>query len=408
MLMNYTGTFSPEEIYSAHVQFSEIFEKPLVPGPVPVIRKRSARDRVRIGYISPDFRSHSVARFIEPVFMSHSEEDFEVFCYSNVDVPDHVTGRIRSLVVHWREIRGLSDDEAIALIQKDEIDILVDFAGHTSGNRMLLFAKKPAPVQASWIGYPATTGLSSMDYKIVDSYTDPPGITERYYTEQLIRLPGCFLCCLPASDSPETGPQPALTQGHVTFGSFNNFAKVSRDSVEMWAEILKGVPDSRLILKSHCFQDAGTRKNALEMFAGRGIAQNRVKLFPYMQSSKEHLSLYNSIDIALDTFPYNGTTTTCEALWMGVPVITLAGNCHASRVGISLLSNTGLGEFIAQTKEEYVDIAVKTAKDTKRLKDLRVHLRGIVAASPLTDAGKFTKNLEDAYRMMRARGGHTP
>jgi protein O-GlcNAc transferase len=400
MLMNYTGTYSPEEIFKAHAQFAETFEKPFASSAVPMSRKRLTGNRVRLGYFSPDFRRHSVAYFIEPILMSHTRKDFEVFCYSNVKTPDSVTQRIQSFVEHWREMRELSDDEAIELIQKDEIDILIDLAGHTSGNRMLMFARKPAPMQVSWIGYPTTTGLSAMDYKIVDSYTDPPGMTEQYYTERLLRLPDSFLCYQPEKEVPEVSLAPSLKSGHITFGSFNNFAKMSLEVVGAWANIMKAVPDSRLLLKSHCFSDEGTRRYASELFARHGIEKERVELLLYEPSVQTHLSLYRRVDIGLDTFPYNGTTTTCEALWMGVPVLTLSGGTHASRVGMSLLSNIGLSELVALTEKEYMEAAIELANDTKRLQGLRKSLRDMMASSPLTNAKRFTADLESCYRIM--------
>ena len=294
----------------------------------------------------------------------------------------------------------MSDEEAAELIREDEIDILIDLAGHTAGNRMLLFARKPAPVQVSWIGYPTTTGLSAMDYKIVDSYTDPPGMTEQYYTERLLRLPESFLCYKPEREGPEVSPVPSLTSGHITFGSFNNFAKMSPEVVEAWANIMKAVPDSRLLLKSHCFSDAGTRRYASELFVRHGIEKERVELLLYEPSVHTHLSFYSRVDIGLDTFPYNGTTTTCEALWMGVPVVTLSGGTHASRVGKSLLSNIGLGELVALTEKEYMEAAIELANDTKRLQGLRKSLRDMMAHSPLTNAKQFTADLESCYRIM--------
>ncbi len=397
MLMNYTDTFEPREIFTSHVHFAEKFEARFKSNPFNNSKNRLRKHRLRIGYFSPDFRNHSVAYFIEPVLMSHSRKNFEVFCYSNVDKPDYVTKRIQLLVKHWRDIKDLSDDEAMELIQKDKIDILVDLAGHTYGNRVLLFARKPAPIQISWIGYPSTTGLSSMDYKIVDYYTDPPSLTEGFYTEKLIRLPQCFLCYKPEAESPDVALPPFIKKAYITFGSFNNFAKVSQSVVKAWANILGHVPCSRLVLKSHCFSDIGTRQYAKELFKQYGIMEEKIEILPYQSSVASHLSLYGEIDIALDTFPYNGTTTTCEALWMGVPVITLAGKCHAGRVGVSLLTNVGLREFIAESEEEYVKIAVRLAEDIQRLKDLRLSLRDMMKQSPLMDAKGFTLSLERCF-----------
>ena len=294
---------------------------------------------------------------------------------------------------------GMSDEEVAELIRKDKIDILVDFAGHTANNRILLFARKPAPIQVSWIGYLATTGLSTIDYKIVDSYTDPPGKTEQFYTEKLIRLPESFLCYLPDKDSPEVGPLPALSTGHITFGSFNNFAKVTPEVFTLWARILNELPDSRLILKGKSFSDKTTCQYAINMFTERGISAERITLQSWDPSPK-HLESYNQVDIGLDTFPFNGATTTCEAIWMGVPVITLAGTAYHSRVGVSLLSNVGLPELIAKTHDEYIGIAVNLASDIEKLQLLRKSLRDRMSHSPLTDAKRFTANLEMCYHKM--------
>jgi predicted O-linked N-acetylglucosamine transferase (SPINDLY family) len=242
-----------------------------------------------------------------------------------------------------------------------------------------------------------------MDYKIVDSYTDPPGLTDRFYTEKLIRVPGCYLCYLPDRESPEVGPLPAISTGHITFGSFNNFTKVTPDMMGLWSDIVKAIPGSRLVMKAKSLSDKSTCGYVIDMFKQKGIPAERIELLGWEPSSKGHLETYNRIDIALDTFPYHGTTTTCEALWMGIPVITLAGTTHASRVGVSLLSNVGLPELVATTPEEYVVKAVDLARDLEKLQTLRKCLRVMMAHSPLTDAKKFTENLEQCYRKVWKR-----
>ncbi len=396
--MLYNSRYDPQIVFSEHLKFAEQFEKSFRFIPIVHKNKRKINGRLKIGYISPDFRKHSVASFIEPVLTIHDREHFEVFCYSDVLRQDEVTALIRGHADLWRDIASMSDEEVSEVIREDEIDILFDLAGHTAHNRMLLFARKPAPVQVSWIGYPATTGLSTMDYKIVDNYTDPPGMTERFYTEKLIRMPESFLCYLPDMDSPEVGVLPAISSGQITFGSFNNLAKVSPEVIKIWTKILKTIPSSRLIMKAKSLSDRSTRDYVMELFTRWDIEPERIDLISWQQSMREHLDVYNHIDIGLDTFPYNGTTTTCEALWMGVPVITLAGNTHASRVGVSLLSNVGIPELIAETYDEYVDIAVNLAANIKRLKTLRGSLRDMIAGSPLTDAKRFIANLENSYR----------
>jgi protein O-GlcNAc transferase len=398
LLMNYSTYYTAHSVFSEHLGFENQFAKHLYPSSLHYANDPSPSRRLKIGYVSPDFRRHSVNYFIEPALAYHNHEHFEVFCYSDVLRPDTVTERLQRYTDQWRNIAGKPDERVAELIWKDGIDILVDLAGHTGYNRMLTFARKPAPVQISYLGYPNTTGLSAVDYRFVDAYTDPPGLTDPFYTEKLMRMPESFLCYLPDDDSPPVGDLPALKSGHITFGSFNIFQKVSHETIALWAEILKKLPDSYLIMKSPSFYDQTTRNYATSRFLIRGIAPERIELRARMPSFREHLDLYNRVDIGLDTYPYNGTTTTCEALWMGVPVVTLAGNTHASRVGTSLLSNIGLPELVAKTTEEYISIAVTLAKDFGRLQSLREHLRHRMTYSPLCDAKRFTTNLEMCYR----------
>jgi protein O-GlcNAc transferase len=395
--INYSSQYTSQDIFSEHLKFAKLYAEPISSSVTPYTNKRIPIRRLKIGYVSPDFRKHAVSYFIEPILVAHKREHFEVFCYSNSLEHDEVTKRIQVYSDQWHNIVGMSDDEVAGLIRRDEIDILVDLAGYTANNRILLFARKPAPIQISWIGYLATTGLSTMDYKIVDNYTDPIGKTEQFHTEKLMRLPESFLCYLPDKDSPEVGPLPALSTGHITFGSFNNFAKVTSEVFGLWAKILMELPESRLLLKGKSFHDTATCHYAINMFTQRGIAAERITLQSWDQSPK-HLEAYNLVDIGLDTFPFNGATTTCEAMWMGVPVITLAGTAYHSRVGVSLLSNVGLPELVAKTPDEYVELAVSLATDSDKLSILRANLRDRMAHSPLTDAKRFTTNLEKYYR----------
>jgi predicted O-linked N-acetylglucosamine transferase (SPINDLY family) len=294
----------------------------------------------------------------------------------------------------------MSDAQATECIQSDKIDILVDLAGHTANNRLLLFAQKPVPIQVNWIGYPATSGLSAMDYRIVDRYTDPPGLTEQFYSEVLMRLPESFICYLPEICSPEVDRLPALFTGHITFGSFNNVNKMSPEVSEAWIDILKAVENSHFVIKSKGLNIPKVRDNIMKVFRQGGISDQRITLLAELPSTREHLDVYNSIDISLDTFPYNGTTTTCESLWMGVPVITLTGTAYAARVGTSILSNVGLPELIAGTADEYKSIAVNLAGDPERLQSLRGNLRTLMTRSPLCNAERFTANVEICYRKM--------
>jgi protein O-GlcNAc transferase len=401
--MPYNPHYDEQTIFSEHRRVAEKFAEPLSVFVLPHINDRSVSRTLRIGYFSPDFKRHPVAYFIEPILAAHNRDTFEVFCYSNGGLCDDTTERIRNAADQWRNISELSDENAAEAVRRDRIDILVDLAGHTDNNRILLFARKPAPVQVTWIGYPATTGLTTMDYKIVDHYTDPPGRSEQYYSEKLIRLPESFLSYLPDRDSPEAGPLPALTKGHITFGSFNNFKKVRPEAFELWANILNSLPDSCFMLKSIVFSDKNICRYTTDMFMRRGISAERITLLPWVSSTREHLACYHEIDIGLDTFPYNGTTTTCEAMWMGVPVITLQGNTHASRVGASLLSNAGVPDLIAKTTDDYLSTAVNLAKDLERLQSLRDRLRNMMMNSPLCNAKKLTMDLEVCYRKMWER-----
>jgi protein O-GlcNAc transferase len=400
LLMNYSSHYDAQTIFSEHLRFARQITEPLCPRFFRYANDRSPSRRLRIGYVSPDFRRHSVNYFIMPVLASHRHERYELFCYSDVLIPDHVTERLQGHADHWRTIADMQDHEVAELVLQDGIDILVDLAGHTGNNRMLLFARKPAPVQVSWLGYPNTTGLSTIDYRIVDPYTDPQGLTDPFYTEKLLRLPESFLCYLPDENSPDVGPLPAIASGHITFGSFNIFTKVTEEVLALWSDVLKKIPHAHIVLKTKSFADKQIRERVMKTFEQNGIHSERVELLGHEEHFLKHLSLYNRIDIGLDTFPYNGTTTTCEAMWMGLPVITLAGNKHASRVGVSLLSNVGLTDLIAKTRDEYVDIAVNLAADTRRLQKLRENLRIMMGNSPLTDTKRFTENVENSYRYM--------
>jgi predicted O-linked N-acetylglucosamine transferase (SPINDLY family) len=300
----------------------------------------------------------------------------------------------------WRYIGSLDDERACAIIQADAIDILVDLSGHTAGNRLPLFTHKPAPIQVTYLGYPDTTGIDAINYRLTDEWADPPGHTEEFHTEKLVHLPDGFLCYQPPRPCPQVSPPPMLRDGIVTFGSFNNLAKVSRTLVGHWAAILTAVPYSRLLLKSKGLSANGSREQMRQQFRDHGINAERIELVGWTSDRIDHMNLYRKVDIALDTFPYNGTTTTCEALWMGVPVMTLAGPVHVSRVGSSLLHAVGLTEMIAQSPSEYVRKAVALAGDTLRLASLRSTLRDRMQASPLTDAQRIAGAVEAAFRNM--------
>lgn len=395
---HYTGTYDPHAIFEEHLSWARRHEGPLRKTIQPHRNDRTPNRRLRIGYVSPDFRTHSVAYFIEPVLASHDYSMFEVFCYDARNRPDEVTARLHGLADHWRSIAGLSDEDAAELVRSDSIDILIDLAGHTAENRLLLFARKPAPVQVTWLGYPDTTGLEAMDYRITDVNADPEGMTENLHSEELVRLPETFLCYRPPADAPEVGALPVLKSGGITFVSFNNFAKVSSSTIYIWSQVLKAVPNSVLVLKIKAAEEGAVQDSLFAAFKENGVSPDRVKLVKTVSSVAQHLEFYNHADIALDTFPYNGTTTTCEAMWMGVPVVTLAGNTHVARVGASILTSAGLSELIAQTPEEYVNIAASLANNIDRLISLRSEMRGRMERSALAEQKRFTCNLEEMFR----------
>jgi predicted O-linked N-acetylglucosamine transferase (SPINDLY family) len=376
-------------------------------------RDRDPQRRLRIGYVSADFRSHSVASFIEPVIAGHDRGAVEVVCYSDA-IADAVTERIRNEARPdgWCETRAFSDAALAEKIADDEIDVLIDLAGHTAGNRLLCFARRPAPVQVTYCGYPNTTGLAAMGWRLTDDIADPPvpadgavsadgaGPSDRHCVERLWRLPHGFLCFRPDPDAGVPSPAPVLAEDRITFGSFNNLAKLGPDVLDLWAAVLKTTPWSRILLKARALSDTEVAGSMRQAFADRGIDPERVEIAPYAASPREHLALYRRVDIALDPFPYNGTTTTCEALWMGVPVVTLRGSAHAGRVGASLLHRVDCDELVAESAEDYLRITSRLAGERDRLVALRSNLRQRMAESPLTNPAIIARDLEAAFRSM--------
>ena len=354
---------------------------------------------LRVGYLSPDIRTHSVAYFLEAILDAHDRSRIEPFAYVQVVRPDTVTERMAPKFKAYRATVGRSDDEVAEMIRADGIDILVDLAGHSAGNRATVLARKPAPVQVTYLGYPDTTGMRSVDYRFTDALADPED-EDRFYSEQLVRLPDCFLCYRPPDDAPPVGPLPFRRRGQVTFGSFNSLYKVNEKLVEIWSTLLHRVPGSRLLLKSMALQDKAIRDRYYELFRKHNLDGDRILLVSWEPERANHLSLYGEIDIGLDTYPYHGTTTTCEAFWMGVPVVTLKGRVHASRVGCSLLHQVGLDELVATTAEDYVKIAAELAGDADRMAKLRSELRLRMANGPLCDRAGFVQQLEQAFFSM--------
>lgn len=395
--LNYSPEVSGAELLSEHIGFALALRQP-VKRSFP--NRRDPDRKLRIGYVSPDFKRHSCAFFIEPLIAAHDPEAVEVHCYSDVPLPDPVTLRIKSHAAQWRDTSKLLETEFIEAVLADQIDIAVDLTGHTGNNRLLAFSQRIAPVQVSWLGYPCTTGLGTIDYRLSDNLADPPGMTDGHYSESLVRLPRTFLCYQAPADALAPGPLPVLGGAPFTFGSFNNLPKVNERVIEVWAAILARAPATRLLLKSRALVDADACGRVHQAFARRGIDPARIELVGWVRNPAGHLGLYNQVDLGLDPFPYNGTTTTCEAMWMGVPVLTLAGARHAARVGASLLAQVGLPGFVAPTVDEYVARAVGHAMNPGPLADLRAGLRARMAASPLCDGRAFARDVENAYRAM--------
>ena len=398
--MNFDGRFSQQDIFAESRRWEAAHAMPGTTREASHTDDRDPDRRLRIGYVSPDFRQHSVSHFLDPLIAGHDRRRFEVFCYAQVANPDDETRRFRSLADGWCSTVGMTATAIAERVRADGIDILVDLAGHTANNRLLAFAERPAPVQITWLGYPNTTGLSAMDYRLTDEIADPQGPGDALHSEKLMRMPNGFLCFDPGIEAPAVIDPPALTNGPVTFGSFNDLSKATVATVAVWARILEGAPESRLLLKNPSFVDEETRRRYRILFTERGVDGDRLEFHTWIESRSGHLGLYERIDIGLDPFPYNGTTTTCEALWMGVPVISLRGDRHAGRVGASILTRVGLKELIADTDDAYVAAAVALAEAPDRLVELRRDLRAAMVASSLCNAAGFTRDVEAAYRGM--------
>ena len=400
LALHYTPAVPPETIFKAHAVWAQRHADPLLPAGKRHANPRDPERRLRVGYVSPDFCAHSVAFFAEPLIREHDRERFEVFCYHAATRSDMVTKRLKGLADGWRSLVGMEDAQAAALIEQDGIDILVDLTGHTANNRLTLFARKPAPVQATWLGYPDTTGMRAIDWRLSDAVAEPPGEADRLSAERIVRLPHGFHSYRPPVDVAPPAEPPFRANGHVTFGSFNNTSKVTGEVVRVWSEILKRVSNSRLIVKSAQMGDEETRRRYLNTFVKFGIDAGRVELLARIDAADGHLRAYDRIDVGLDPFPYNGTTTTCEALWMGVPVVTVTGANHVARVGASLLTHCGLTELVASDEAGYIAAAVALAGDPERMTTLRRTMRDRLNAAPLTDYEGFARSVEAAYRSM--------
>jgi len=366
--------------------------------PVGTDNNRNSSRKLRIAYVSPDFRRHSVAYFFEPLLDTRPQDQYEVFGYGHIDAPDDMTARLATKFDCYRTIKDMPDQAVVDLVRQDRIDILVDLGGHFRGNRLGVFAHRPAPIQVTYLGYPDSTGLSQMDYRLTDPWADLPD-ADRFYTERLWSLPAGFLCYRPPSDAPPVQGLPAQREKCVTFGSFNNNCKMTQQVLGLWARVLHRVPGSRMLLKFKGGHSPELKERYVLAFERLGVSRQRVEVLGW-KTPQDHLDTYNKVDIALDTYPYNGTTTTCEALWMGVPTVTLVGQHHASRVGLSLLTRAGLDMFVAHDPNEYVDRAVSFAGQWSSLDTLRRSLRAALLQSGLCDAHKIGQGLAQAYRAM--------
>jgi predicted O-linked N-acetylglucosamine transferase (SPINDLY family) len=388
--------YDAQAILAEHLRWARQHAEPLSAQMLPHDNDRSPDRRLRIGYLSPDFREHPVGRCFRPLLGRHDRRRFEIFCYSDARRADGVTGQLQALADRWYDTATWSDERLADQIRDDRIDILVDLALHTPDNRLPVFARRPAPVQVTTIGLPSTTGLRTIDYRLTDPYLDPPGSGDCDYTERSIRLPHSYLCHDYSGVTLPVGEVPATRNGFITFGCLNQFAKVSHDTLGLWIEILQRLPRSRLVIKS---PSEGRRAALCKRFRAEGIGLDRIDFLGTV-SAFSYFSHYHGLDFCLDPFPYSGYTTSVDAIWMGVPVVTLAGRTGVGRGGVSVLSNLGLPELIARTSEEYVEIAIRWAEDRPALAALRAGLRQRLLDSPLMDAAGYAAAVEDAYRAM--------
>jgi len=376
--------------------------------PLPHKNVRDPERKLRIGWVSSDFREHSVTHFLLPLFQNFDRNQFEFCCYAGVTRPDDFTRMLAQCAPIFRQTMGVLDPDLVRMIQNDNIDILFDLSGHTSDHRLSVMAYRPAPVQVAYLGYPMTTGAppSIIQYHLTDAICDPPGESDKHYTEKVFRLPTTNWCYRPPVDIPcEEVPPVVRNRGTpmerpFTFGSFNNCSKMSKLTFELWAKILLATPGSRLLLKASAMADAQTKKIIMDRFAAEGLSADRIVMVPQQIDLAQHFAYYGNIDLGLDTYTYNGTTTTCEALWMNVPVVTLAGHEHISRVGASLLTNVGLPQLVAHDPDEFVKIASGYGKDHAALVELRKGLRERFRKSPVMDGKRFAAEFGASLRTM--------
>lgn len=400
--LNFHPGYDAAELLREQLVWNDRHGQPPAEGIQPHDQDRSPDRRLRVGYVSPDFRAHVVGRNVLPLFREHDHQQVDVYCYSDVTKPDDITAQFRKYADVWRDIAPWSHEQLAHQVRADRIDILVDLTLHMANNRLPAFARKPAPLQATFAGYPGGTGLRAMDYRLTDPYLDPPGLSDANYVERSIRLPHSFWCYDVASMSmglgyePPVSPLPALENGCITFGCLSNFCKINEPVLRLWARVLTAVKGSRLLVRT---PEGSHRQRTLGTLGREGIEPGRIE-FVEGRPWLHYLEYYHRIDIGLDTFPYNGHTTSLEACRMGVPVVTKTGGTAVNRAGLSLFSNLGLTELVASEDEQFVDIAQTLAADLPRLATLRAELRDRIQASPLMDAPGFARSIETAFRAM--------
>jgi len=394
-VIHFSAKASAKDIAELHREWGRRFADELMPSSPPAAKDK---ERLRVGFVSPDLRRHPVSYFLESLFEKRDPQEWDVVCYADVPAPDDLTEKLKGLSTAWRDIYRVDDAKLAAQIREDEIDILIDTTGHTTHNRLLAFARKPAPIQATWIGYLNGSGMRAMDYLIADRVTVPDSAGD-LYVESALRMPDCLSCYTPPPMTPPVAPLPALKNGYPTFGCFNQISKVTDEVIEVWAKLLHLRPDARMVMRTKALKDPETRDRLHAAFARNGVPSTRIELLP-PGSQLEMLQSYALMDVALDPFPTAGGTTTCETLLMGVPVVSYAGDRLSCRISASYLTAVNLGGLVATNLDSYLDLAQRAVKDIPKLAHVRGTLRQRLMRSPLVDASRFAKNFSAALRTM--------